>query len=69
VRRKLLKSSTITSAGYDPALSVLEVEFVSGDVYQCFAVPERHFLALLSADSPGRYFNSHLRDRFPSTRV
>jgi hypothetical protein len=69
VRRRPLTSSTIASAGYDPALATLELEFVSGDVYQYFAVPERLFLALLSSESPGRYFNSHLRDRFPSERV
>ena len=65
MRRKPLKSSTIASAGYDSALATLELEFVSGDVYHYFAVPERHFVALTSAESPGAYFNAHIRDRFP----
>ena len=52
MRRAPLTSSLLAAVGYDPALSGLELEFVAGDVYQYFAVPEMHFLALLSADSP-----------------
>jgi hypothetical protein len=69
VRREPLKSSTIGSAGYDAALATLELEFVSGEVYQYFAVPERHFVALMAAESPGAYFNQHIRDHFPWTSV
>jgi KTSC domain-containing protein len=64
VRRRPLPSSIVKSVGYDPKLAILEVEFTSGAVYQYFVVPERHFRELVDADSPGQYFNAHVRDKY-----
>ncbi len=66
MRRRPLESGAIASAGYDPALSVLELEFTSGDVYRYYAVPPSVHRALLGADSAGRYFREHIRDVYPT---
>ncbi|GAB2837384.1 KTSC domain-containing protein [Microbacterium insulae] len=66
MRRHPLQSGAIASAGYDPALSVLELEFTTGEVYRYYAVPPSVHRALVSAGSAGRYFREHIRDVYPS---
>ena len=56
----------LRSAGYDPDTAVLELEFTSGDVYRYFAVPPSVHRALVDAESPGAYFNTHVSDRYPT---
>jgi len=69
VHRRPVESSAIASVGYDPALNVLELEFVEGDVYRYFAVPRSVHRGLLAADSLGRYFLSEIRDRYQHERL
>jgi hypothetical protein len=35
-------------------------------VYRYFAVPPSVFAALIDADSPGAYFNTHISDKYPT---
>ena len=69
MRRQRVRSSAIASVGYDRDTAVLEVEFVSGDVYRFFAVPPSVHRALVDADSIGRHFVAHVRDVYPVERV
>jgi hypothetical protein len=62
-------SSNITSIGYDPETSTLEVEFNSGSVYQYFNVPQGIYDAFMAAPSKGQFLASQIRDRFPFARV
>ncbi|CAN5464052.1 hypothetical protein BH09ACT4_BH09ACT4_03190 [soil metagenome] len=66
MKRQPLRSSVVTTAGYDPATAVLDLEFASGDVYRYFAIPPSVFRALVDADSPGAYFNTHINDKYPT---
>jgi hypothetical protein len=66
MKRQPLRSSVLSSAGYDPETAMLELEFTSGDVYRYFAVPPSVFRALLEAASPGAYFNTAISDRYPT---
>ena len=50
------------SVGFSHGL--LEIEFVSGDVYHYFGVPSDVHEALMGAESHGEYFNEHVRDSF-----
>jgi len=59
--RQPLSSSNIRSAGYDAEKRILEVEFASGSIYHYFDVPVQTFNSLLSASSPGKYFQSVVR--------
>lgn len=66
MRRDPVTSSVLRTVGYDPATAVLEIEFVSGDVYRYFAVPPSVHRALMDAESPGAYFNRRISDAFPT---
>lgn len=69
IARRPVVSSMMRSAGYDDAHAVLEIEFVTGQVYRYHAVPRREWHGLMQAESKGRYFDSYLRDKYPMVRV
>ncbi len=55
--------------GYDPLMSILEIEFTSGHVYQYGEISQETYRELLAADSKGQYFHEHILDHYPYTRV
>ena len=66
MHRVPLQSTSLAWVRYDPGLALLDVQFRdTGDLYRYFHVPAPSFEALLQAPSIGRYFNSHIRNRFP----
>ena len=68
--RSIVNSSAIRSVGYDGATATLEVEFMSGAVYEYREIPEQLYIDLLSAESKGGYFDAHVRcDRYPCRRL
>jgi hypothetical protein len=63
-----IDSTSIASVGYEGG--TLEVEFVSGRVYQYFDVPEHAYDALMSApQGRGGYFNAYIRGHYRYARV
>jgi hypothetical protein len=69
VTRVGVNSDMMSSCGYDSSTATLEVEFRNGSVYAYHGVPRDRYDALLSASSKGRYFNTHLRGKFPYRRL
>jgi hypothetical protein len=69
IARRPVISSMMRSAGYDDDHAVLEIEFVTGHVYRYHAVPRREWTGLMEAESKGRYFDAHIRDKYPMKRV
>ncbi|MBO9576939.1 MAG: KTSC domain-containing protein [Sphingobium sp.] len=63
-----MPSTVIRSYTYDPARSRLDIEFVSGQAYSYFGVPEPVVSGLKEAFSKGRYFQAHIRDHFAYRR-
>jgi len=57
-------SSALRSLDYDAVSRRLFVTFNSGDRYVYFDVPLELFTRFLSAESKGRFFTEHVRDRF-----
>jgi hypothetical protein len=57
-------SSLLKAAAYHDPAAVLELAFHSGAIYCYFAVPAQIYREFLRAESKGRYFNSHIRNRF-----
>jgi len=57
-----LNSSWIARAEYESGTLYLTVR--SGRTYTLRGVPERLYLGLLAASSPGRYFNDYLKGRY-----
>jgi hypothetical protein len=69
MRRKLVDSSAMRSAGYDDVTRTLEIEFPDGDVYRYFQVPPETWHAFEDAPSKGLFFSGEVRDRFKFSRV
>ncbi|WP_329055156.1 KTSC domain-containing protein [Amycolatopsis sp. NBC_01488] len=69
MRRQAVSSSTIASIGYDREEHLLEVEFVNGSVYRYRLVRESVYRELMAASSHGRFFNTRIRDRYPTEQV
>ncbi len=69
IKRQPVKSSSLRAIGFDHQLSILEAEFSNGGVYQYFGVPLRIYRGLLAAASKGSFFNAHIRDNFPATKI
>ena len=69
MRRMKVDSSAVRSVGYDVEQRALEVEFENGGVYRYADVPPEEVVALLEADSIGRYMNTHIKARYPAERV
>ena len=69
MRRVRVDSSALRSIGYQRDIAVLEIEFVSGEIYQDPAVPPAVHRELMDAESRGRYFVEHVRDVYPTAHV
>lgn len=69
MERTPVTSSNISSIGYDENSSTLEVEFLSGTVYQYFDVPLTVYQGIMSAGSVGQYFAQHIKGYFRFVKV
>ena len=67
--RQHVRSSNISSVGYEIEAQILELEFHSGGVYRYSGVPESIYRALMGAASKGSYFHQNIRERYPFVRV
>jgi hypothetical protein len=63
VRRTRISSEAIASVGYDVPARILEVEFISGEVYRYFDVAQGEVDGLFRADSRGAYLNDRIKPR------
>jgi hypothetical protein len=64
-----LQSTSLNAATYQDQSALLELEFRSGAVYRYSGVPAQTYQQLLMAESKGRYFNQHIRNRFTVTKI
>lgn len=69
IAREAVDSSVIQAMGYDADLALLEIEFVSGDVYRYHFEPRRIWNELRHAPSKGAYFANVIREKFPTARL
>jgi hypothetical protein len=58
-----LPRHTLHPAGF------LYLRFHSGEVYRYFTFPADQYLEFLEAESKGRYFLGHIRNRFPYQKL
>jgi hypothetical protein len=66
----LLESRMLAAAAYDERKQILHLRFrKTGDVYRYFEFPATDYQAFLNAESRGRFFLAHIRDRFPYERM
>jgi len=65
-----LESKMFTSVWYDADKQVLYLRFrKTGDVYRYFEFPVTEYQNFLDAESRGRFFLAHIRDRFRFERM
>ena len=69
MQRQQVTSSNLAAVGYDATQQMLEVEFLSGSVYQYRGVPAGVYQGLMAAGSHGTYFHAVVRDRYTYIRV
>ena len=67
--RIAVTSSNIHSIGYDPQSKILEVEFVSGDIYQYFDVPDHLYESFQHASSHGQFLDDNIKYNYRYQKV
>ncbi len=69
MERYSVASSNISSIGYDAGTETLEIEFLSGAIYQYYNVPQNMYDQLMQAGSKGRFLNTYIKNAYPYSRV
>ena len=69
MRRIPVSSSNISSVGYDAATQTLQVEFLSGSLYQYFDVPQIIFEDFINAGSKGKYLAFQIKGIYRYAKV
>ncbi len=65
-----MPSTAISRIEYQPGTATLDVWFRdSGRLYRYYHVPVRVFEAFRKSVSKGRFFNSHIRDRYDFAHI
>jgi hypothetical protein len=64
-----VESSNLRAVDYDPFVAALTIEFRNGGVYEYYRVPYSAYAALMRAESQGKYFHAHIRDRYRHRKV
>ncbi len=67
--REYVSSKSIRSRGYDPSTGTLEIEFLSGVVWQYYNFSESDWYNFKAADSVGKYFYANIRDKYSGSRI
>ena len=58
-----VQSSNLANVDYSWA-GTLTIEFRSGGIYEYYHVPHSTYIGLMNAESHGRYFHAHIKNRF-----
>ncbi len=69
MQRTPLRSRALVSAGYDPALQLLELEFHNGRVYRYREVPPGVYEFLLRTPSKGGFVNRMIDGRYAHEEI
>lgn len=69
MERKQIISSNIKSIGYDSSLSLLEIEFNKGGLYQYHNVPTNIFNSLMRTTSKGTFFHQFIERNYRCVKL
>lgn len=64
-----VESSNIEGVGYDPATKTLRIQFRGGCTYDYANVPAEKHKALIDAESVGKHFHQHIRNKHKFLKV
>ena len=59
-----MPSTVIARITYNPETQILEITYVSGEVYVYYKVPETTYADLMQARSKGRFLNQVIKGAF-----
>ena len=59
----------IASLGYDANISILEIEFKNGAVWQYYDVPESVYYDMINSGSLGKFFHANIKYHYPESQV
>jgi len=57
-------SSAISAVGYEASTKQMVILFTSGESFTFSRVPKKSFSGLLDSESKGKYYESHIRNRY-----
>ena len=69
MNRTTVASPGIAQVGYEEGSEILEIEFVSGKIFQFYNVPLKLFDQLMNSSQKELYYESNILVRFPYTRI
>lgn len=69
MERRGVVSTNIRSIGYDEESRILEVEYLTGAVYEYHDVPPELYSGLMAAASHGGYLSRHVKNRYRYRRI
>ena len=69
MEKRRVVSSNVHSVGYDPNTHTLEVEFLSGGVYQYYGVSQNLYDQMMRASSKGQFLHAYIKNQYPYSRV
>jgi hypothetical protein len=69
MNRESVQSSMIASLGYQADISILEVGFNSGAVWQYYDVPESIYHDMMNSGSLGKYFHANIKGQYREAQV
>lgn len=69
MQKEHVSSSILKSIGYEPTLKILEIEYHDGMRYQYLDVPKRIFKKLMAAESHGRFYLKHIRNKYKRVKI
>jgi hypothetical protein len=69
MEQRTFTSEVLAAVTWDAGSNTLDVEFTTGRIYRYWMVPLSVYEGLLHAESPGRYFNAEIRNRFPNREI
>jgi hypothetical protein len=64
-----LRSSNLSGVDYNADTQTLTIQFSSGALYEYAGVSQNVYEQLRSSGSPGRFFQTAIRDAYPTQRV
>lgn len=65
----ITRSNILSGAEYKKADKQLIITFIKGGQYLYEDVPENVFNDLISAESAGKYFLAHIKDKFKTEKL
>jgi len=65
----MVLSTEIEWIGYEQKRHMLQVEFLTGSIYQYDRVPHTVYKEFLEAPSHGRFFEDHIKGKFDYRKV